>query len=99
MLVMIKLIIRAARALSFPLATETRMDRNMNNALTSSAKPTLRDITLKFISLLRFCVQLFPQGVHPGAHLLVLPDKLRDAGIQFRQFIVTLEGIGVFLIV
>ena len=35
--VMMKLIVRAARALSLPLETETRMDRNMNSALTSNA--------------------------------------------------------------
>ncbi|CCX52235.1 unknown [Alistipes sp. CAG:514] len=35
--VIVKLIIRAARALSLPFATETRMDRNMNSALTSRA--------------------------------------------------------------
>ena len=46
--VMTKLIIRAARALSRPFPKETRMDRNMNNALTSSAKPTLRDMTFRF---------------------------------------------------
>ena len=32
-----KLIIKAARALSLPFATETSIDRNMNSALTSSA--------------------------------------------------------------
>ena len=37
MKVMVKLIIRAARALSLPLDKETSIDRNMNNALTSRA--------------------------------------------------------------
>ena len=35
--VRVKLIIKAARALSFPFATETRIDKNMNNALTNNA--------------------------------------------------------------
>ena len=35
--VMAKLISRAAKALSRPFQKETRMDRSMNNALTSSA--------------------------------------------------------------
>ena len=35
--VMVKLIRSAARALSLPLATETNMDKNINNALTSRA--------------------------------------------------------------
>ena len=35
--VMVKLIIRAARALSLPFETDTRMDRSMNSALTSRA--------------------------------------------------------------
>lgn len=47
--VMMKLIKRAARALSFPFFTETSTDKNMNNALTRSAKPTFLDMTLRFI--------------------------------------------------
>gem|GEM_PF-2824010 len=35
--VIVKLISRAASALSLPFATETNIDRNMNSALTSSA--------------------------------------------------------------
>ena len=48
--VMVKLISRAARALSLPFATETRMEKNMNRALTSNATPTYLDITFTFIS-------------------------------------------------
>ncbi len=47
--VMVKLISRAARALSLPFATETSMEKNMNRALTSSATPTYLDITFTFI--------------------------------------------------
>ena len=48
--VMVKLISKAARALSLPLDTETRIEKNMKSALTSSAYPTFLDITLTFIS-------------------------------------------------
>ena len=44
-----KLISRAARALSLPCATETKTDSSMNRALTRRAKPTFREITLRFI--------------------------------------------------
>ena len=54
--VMVKLIRRAERALSFPLATETRMDKSMNSALTKSAYPTFLVMIFRFIrSLLLDC--------------------------------------------
>ena len=48
--VMTKLMSNAARALSLPLDIETSMDRNIKNALVSSANPTFLDMTLRFIS-------------------------------------------------
>ena len=47
----VKLMINAARALSFPLAMDTSMDRNMKNALARSANPTFLDMTFRFILL------------------------------------------------
>lgn len=47
--VIVKEIRRAARALSLPLKTDTRMDRNMKSALTRSAYPTFLVMALKFI--------------------------------------------------
>ena len=51
MKVIVKLIINAASALSLPFEMETSMDRNMKNALASSANPTFLDMTFRFISL------------------------------------------------
>ena len=48
--VMMKLISRAARALSFPFATDTSIEKNMNRAFTRRAKPTLRSMTFRFIA-------------------------------------------------
>lgn len=61
---------KAARALSFPVGLEmdTNTEKNINNALTKSAKPTFLDITLTFIS----------QLVFRDFFLLVLPDVLKS---------------------
>ena len=46
----VKLMSSAANALSFPFPMDTRIDRNMKNALASNAKPTFLDMTFRFIS-------------------------------------------------
>ena len=49
MKVMVKEIARAARAESLPSATDTITERNMNSALTRSARPMFLLITFQFI--------------------------------------------------
>jgi hypothetical protein len=49
--VMMKLISNGAKAESRPFIMDTTMDRNINNALTSSALPILTDIAFTFIAL------------------------------------------------
>ena len=48
--VIIKLMTKGTNAESRPSMTETIIDRNMKNALTSSAFPTFNDIGLTLIS-------------------------------------------------
>ena len=48
---MMKLINNGAKAESRPFIMDTTMDRNINNALTSSALPILTDIAFTFIAL------------------------------------------------
>ena len=50
--VMMKLITKGATAVSSPSNMAINIDRNMNNALTSSAYPTFLLIALTFILLL-----------------------------------------------
>ena len=50
--VMMKLMTSGASALSAPSWREISTDSSMNRALTSSAMPTLRDITFRFIACL-----------------------------------------------
>lgn len=42
---------------------------------------------------------LGPQVGHPLAQHLILPRQFRDAVVKFRQLVITLEGVGVFLVV
>ena len=49
MKVMVKEMMRAARALSFPLSRETKIENSMNSALTSSAYPTFLLMPFQFI--------------------------------------------------
>ena len=50
MKVIVKDIIRAASAESFPSDTDMMIEKNMNSALTSSAQPMFLLITFQFIS-------------------------------------------------
>ena len=52
MKVMMKLMARGPKAESLPSQSDTIMDRNMNRALTSRARPTFLDITFIFIAIL-----------------------------------------------
>ena len=65
---------RAVRALSLPYMTLTMMDRNMKNALASSASPTFLLIALKFSMAV-------PDKM--PAHVVVLLRQVLDRRIQF----------------
>ena len=84
--VRIKLISSGTRASSLS-CRETSMERNINNALTSSAYPTFLLIALTFILL----VYRVPQGGETFSQLLVVRYQFRYAGIEVLQLVVTVK--------
>lgn len=98
--VIMKLIIRAANALSLPSPMEMRMDININNALTKSASPTFLDMTLRFTSvqiLLLLLSQLLPHRFNPTTHLGVFLYYFFNIIIKFGKLVVSFKFIIIFL--
>lgn len=79
---------RAAKALSLPLNTETRMDRNMKSALTRSAYPTFLVMALKFMGSVLCTLSERGKAL---AQLLVLHSKLGDPRVQFSELVIAVE--------
>lgn len=98
--VIMKLITRAANALSFPSPIEMRMDMNINNALTKSASPTFLDMILRFTSvkILLFPLrQLLSHGLNPAAHLGVFLYYFFNIIIKLGKLVVSFKLIIIFL--
>lgn len=83
--VIMKLITNGVKAASIPLITETMIDRNMNNALTSRALPTFMDIDLTFIF----------KCLDPFLEFDILLHELRNAGIYVGQLVITFKRTAV----
>lgn len=112
MKVMMKLMARGPKAESLPSQSDTIMDRNMNRALTSRARPTFLDITFIFIAILpcsslrSFLDRLYgldqflplvPEGLDPSSEFDVLLHDLCDLAVERGELVIAVKGTHILL--